>query len=330
MKNHLSIIASILSARFFQNKPVIVTWQITGNCQAMCKCCDFWRVKDKQDLSLQLIKKTLDELEANGTKILHFTGGEPLLRKDIGKILAYAAEKKFYISLNSNGLLVKKKKNIINRYVDVVKLSLDGNEDTHNFMRGVDCYSKVIEAIKVLKKINKKILITMVVTRKNIDQLENVVDLVKKYNLKVSLQVASDKVLLSDRINQYCVDKKELSLLIEKIIALKKSSKGRYISNSIAAIKRIKNKQKRRCYLLKVGTRINYDGVLEPCSHKRMQGPLFDTKISKSNSFTKIYKRMKLDLDCAYPCWCAARIEANLILSFDLRSILCLFKNKYF
>ena len=53
--------------------------------------------------------KLLDDLAALGTRWLTLSGGEPLLRRDIGALIARALEKRLHVRLSTNGILVPKK-----------------------------------------------------------------------------------------------------------------------------------------------------------------------------------------------------------------------------
>jgi len=58
-------------------------------------------------------------------KVLDVTGGEPLLRKDIHEVLAYARKAGFRkIILNTNGLLLDSCEDCL-KYVDTLSISLD-------------------------------------------------------------------------------------------------------------------------------------------------------------------------------------------------------------
>ena len=77
--------------------------------------------------SYEKIKETLNNASGLDIKYVRFTGGEPLLRKDLLKILKYAKTKGFYIFLNTNATLLDN--TIIKhleKYVDNILVSLCG------------------------------------------------------------------------------------------------------------------------------------------------------------------------------------------------------------
>ena len=84
---------------------MIVSWNTTNKCNMYCEHC--YRDSGKEDLSLQLKKETLlEEIAKAGFKIMIFSGGEPLIRKDIFELINYASKLGLRPVLGSNGSLI--------------------------------------------------------------------------------------------------------------------------------------------------------------------------------------------------------------------------------
>ncbi len=146
LKDKLFVINSLLMARVFKKKtPLIVSWAITTRCNKSCAYCDIWNIKVKE-LETAHVFSLISELSRLGTRIIHFTGGEPLLREDIGMIIDCCSERGILTSINSNGSLMKQRiKELKN--LNLVGLSLDGPEDVHDSIRGKGSYGEVIAAL---------------------------------------------------------------------------------------------------------------------------------------------------------------------------------------
>ena len=83
--------------------------KLTENCQAKCVTCDYWKTRWEDGLSTERAVETINRLSDFGIRYLRFTGGEPLLRRDLFEILRRADTSRFKrISLQTNGLLLKK------------------------------------------------------------------------------------------------------------------------------------------------------------------------------------------------------------------------------
>lgn len=103
-----------------------------------------------------------------------FTGGEPLLSENTLPVARYAKKLGFTTRLLTNATLIDESNvNEISECFDHFKISMDGStEEKHEFYRGQGSYSKTIHAINLLKKINKNILVAMVVTKENMDDVD--------------------------------------------------------------------------------------------------------------------------------------------------------------
>ncbi len=116
---------------------------------------------------------------------LHFTGGEPLLRKDLFEILGYAHEHGFLISLMSNGTLIDGSlaRRIRDAYVTDVQISLDGLERTHDSLRGIGSYNRALEGIRNLVAQGIATSVNLTVSRVNMGQTGDLVRLAEELGI---------------------------------------------------------------------------------------------------------------------------------------------------
>lgn len=142
-------------------------WHVTTNCSNRCKHCYMYDNKTfenerKNTLSLDDLVKILDSLrsfeEKYNTKFsnIAFSGGDPLLRKDIFEFFQEVKKRNININILGNPetldeSIVKKftKLNIYN-----FQMSLDGLEKTHDFFRSEGSFKRTVEKTKLLKKYN--------------------------------------------------------------------------------------------------------------------------------------------------------------------------------
>lgn len=144
---------------FVLKGPLKVCFQPTRRCNQHCVyCSESGFVKE---LSLPKIKLLFKNLRSANVKFLSITGGEPLVRKDIKKIISLAKRQGFKISLDSNALLIDSKMaSFLKRKVCLVNTSLDGGPEKHNMLRGD--YEKVIAGIKRLAAKKVPVIVSMV------------------------------------------------------------------------------------------------------------------------------------------------------------------------
>jgi MoaA/NifB/PqqE/SkfB family radical SAM enzyme len=137
---------------------------VTWLCNSKCKGCGIWEIPFdapqlvRDELTLDEIKALLDSRELAGLRRLVFTGGEPLLRKELPEIARHAAARRpgIAVSIVTNGL-VRRTPEIARAIVEAgavlhLSFSLDGIGERHDAMRGVrDNFKKMIALVEALK-----------------------------------------------------------------------------------------------------------------------------------------------------------------------------------
>lgn len=166
----------------------------TIRCNLNCIMCDYKaRQRRVEDMTFDFFKKAIDQLP-NLQKI-HLHGiGEPLLNKDLVKMIAYAKRKEIFVCFNSNFTLMNEKnsKDLIETGLDELRISLDTpDKKTYKEIRGKDKFDTVIKNIQTfvsiknkLRKITPHLKICIVILRKNIKQIPKMIDLAIKLQIK--------------------------------------------------------------------------------------------------------------------------------------------------
>lgn len=181
-----------------QSIPRKIEFGATFNCQCSCSQCSSHKMKDekKEPLTLSEIKKIAEDSLNLGIVHANITGGEPLLRKDLGEIIGFFKPDRTVVTLSTNGLLLDREKIIaLKGYgIAIIKMSLDSpDRDIHDSNRGIKgCYDKVIESLSIIKEIGGiKGMISTVVTKDNIDSgaLWSLLEKAEKYNAFLGLNI---------------------------------------------------------------------------------------------------------------------------------------------
>lgn len=158
----------------FIHHPVLCNYYVTYRCNAACKFCDIWE-KPSPYVTLHSAAQNLQDLKKLGVKVIDFTGGEPLLHRDIDQLLALAKSYKFITTLTTNGLLYPKYAEKLRGKVDMLHFSLDSSiKEEHDTLRGIACYDFVMESIQVAQKLNERPDILFTVFEHNVHQIEKV------------------------------------------------------------------------------------------------------------------------------------------------------------
>jgi len=169
---------------FVPGAPFQVVWDVTYACNLRCKHCYATAGRPLPDeLTTDEAMDAIDKLNRLGVTIISFSGGEPLVRKDIYDLMNYAYEKGIYVAVATNGTLITEEvaEKMKNAGVGYVQISLDGTKETHENFRGIKgCYDKTVEGIKNCVKQGFFVNISMTVTKYNYQDVDAVISLCEK------------------------------------------------------------------------------------------------------------------------------------------------------
>jgi MoaA/NifB/PqqE/SkfB family radical SAM enzyme len=123
-------------------RPTDASIKLTENCQARCVTCDYWKTHWTDHIDTQAAIRLIGRLGEIGITTLRFTGGEPLLRRDLFDVLAAIDPTPFTtIGIQTNGLLLKRHSQRINASpITHVSVSLDAIGERNDEIRGVRGY----------------------------------------------------------------------------------------------------------------------------------------------------------------------------------------------
>ncbi|MFQ5636709.1 MAG: radical SAM/SPASM domain-containing protein [bacterium] len=160
--------------------PLKAEWEVIHQCNASCQTCLHWQGKpDSNILSTTEGKTLIKQMAESGLLNLSFTGGEPLLRKDLVELIDYAKELGLFTSLMTNGLLIteRRARQLLDVNLDTLYLSIDAADPALNDeLRGLSGYFDLaMTAIDNLKSMRRnaapKIILKTTISNKNVTQL---------------------------------------------------------------------------------------------------------------------------------------------------------------
>ncbi len=241
--------------------PEEIMIEVESKCNFNCQFCynknSFAsRGRGVENLPSDFLKKVIDNIKKTGIKIVRFTGGEPLLRKDIFELMEYAKFKNLEVRLNTNASLIDKNSaKKLSHFVDNILVPLEAvNPKEEAKISGfLNSFSKKNRAIKLLQKYGVKIVRAgTVATRKNIKNLEKFFKLVLKLNLdeweiyRPIPVIRSGIPQITSGKTRKCIEEwsfKDVKVLVEKLIKFREiSGKTFFIANGIPFCSYNKNK----------------------------------------------------------------------------------------
>jgi len=163
-------------------------WQSTLRCNLRCGHCavpaEGWDAAREMDT--RQVKSMLDrfarDFDVSRIGALAISGGEPTLRADLPEIVAHASALGFRVGLDSNGLSLGRRTELIDRLVGsglaLPCLSFDGLEATHDANRGVACHEWVVKALDYFARKHPRLPLqtVTVVTRRNLPELPRILE----------------------------------------------------------------------------------------------------------------------------------------------------------
>lgn len=130
----------------------LVMFGVTARCNSRCASCDFWKADGASDMTPAEVARLADELAALGTRVVVFTGGEPLYRPDVFDLADTFRARGLRLHLLTSGLALERfARDVAARFVDVT-VSLDGpSPELYRRVRGVDGFAALARGVKALR-----------------------------------------------------------------------------------------------------------------------------------------------------------------------------------
>ncbi len=154
--------------------PVLCNYYVTYRCNATCGFCDIWE-RPSPYVTLDNARANLRDLRRLGVRVVDFTGGEPLLHRQLPELLREAKQLGFITTVTTNALLYPKQAERLRGLVDMLHFSLDSPvADEHDRSRGVKCFDKVMESIQVARQLGERPDILFTVFEHNVQQIRAV------------------------------------------------------------------------------------------------------------------------------------------------------------
>jgi 12,18-didecarboxysiroheme deacetylase len=174
--------------QFSKDKRPVVVWNATRRCNLKCIHCysSSQNVQYGYELKTEEGKKLIADLAAFGSPVILFSGGEPLLRRDLPELIQFAVDKGMRAVISTNGTLITKERATIfsKMGLSYVGVSIDGMKATHDRFRGVKgAFDATIRGIRNCQDTGIKVGVRFTITRKNYKEIPAIFDFIEKENI---------------------------------------------------------------------------------------------------------------------------------------------------
>jgi MoaA/NifB/PqqE/SkfB family radical SAM enzyme len=215
--------------------PVLVHFEVTLRCNARCGFCDYW----KTDASAKRdeIGSFADAARYFNPMLVAFTGGEPLLRRDLEDLVAAVAgvlRLKYIMLLTHGGMLTTDRaRSLWDAGVNQFNISLDYLDERHDAARGIPGLSRrILGTVSNMRAVGiDSIRFNTVIKRDNIDDILPIVHRAAELGCGVNLSVYTD-AKNGNRDHLLATDTHtRVDALVAELLAFKRRKRG-VITNS--------------------------------------------------------------------------------------------------
>ncbi len=134
-----------------ETPPVCLYLEVTNRCNLLCETCPrtFETLEPPADMSWELFTRIVDQLPKVARVVLHGVG-EPMLVKDLPRMIRYLKDRGTYVLFNTNGTLMQPKRfqELIDTGLDELRVSLDAaDRETYAKVRGKDYFNRIVRDV---------------------------------------------------------------------------------------------------------------------------------------------------------------------------------------
>ncbi|MCU0847987.1 MAG: radical SAM protein [Spirochaetes bacterium] len=167
-----------------ERRPIVV-WTATRTCNLSCVHCytDSSNIKYADELDTDEGLAMINDLADFSIPSLLFSGGEPLTRKDLFRLIEHSAGKNIRPVISTNGTLIDREnaRNIKNSGVVYVGISLDGMEEVNDRFRGMKgAFSKAMKGFEHLIAVGQRVGLRLTLTKRNYTDLHKIFDFIRE------------------------------------------------------------------------------------------------------------------------------------------------------
>ena len=143
-----------------QRKPVCLYLETTNRCNLLCTTCPrtYEELEPPADMSWELFTTIVDQVPDLARAVLHGVG-EPMLVKDLPRMVRYLKDRGTYVLFNTNGTVLNAKNGraLIEAGLDELRVSLDASTpESYRVVRGKDYFSRILKNVRAFREMQER------------------------------------------------------------------------------------------------------------------------------------------------------------------------------
>lgn len=141
--------------------PVCLYLETTNRCNLLCETCPrtFEELEPPADMSWEMFTRIVDQVPNVARVVLHGVG-EPMLVKDLPRMIRYLKARGTYVLFNTNGTLMQPKRfaELIDTGLDELRVSLDAaDRASYARVRGKDFFGRIVRDVSKFTAYQKQV-----------------------------------------------------------------------------------------------------------------------------------------------------------------------------
>lgn len=216
-------------------RPILVHFEVTMRCNARCGFCDYW--KTPADEKARELKSFADAARFFNPMMVTWTGGEPLLRRDLESLVSAvdrAISLKYMTLITHGGMLtLERARSLWDAGINQFNISLDFLDQRHDAARGIPgLVDKIFTVVPAMRSAGiDGIRFNTVIKRSNLDQLLPIVRRAEALGVGVNFSSYTDNKNGNPEGLIGADDLAQLDATIRELLAFKRRRRG-VITNS--------------------------------------------------------------------------------------------------
>ena len=232
---HVPLFAAKYVYLHLKRFPILVHFEVTMRCNARCDFCDYW--KNGADATRSDVASYAEAARYFDPVMITFTGGEPLLRRDLEELVAAVAGaiRIRYLAMITHGAMLtpERARSLWQAGLNQFNISLDYLDARHDAARGIPgLAAKILDTVPRMRALGiDGIRFNTVIKQSNLDQLVPIVECAAALGVGVSFSAYTDakngnRAHLVSREQQ-----QHLEEVIAELLALKRRKRGVIVSS---------------------------------------------------------------------------------------------------
>ena len=174
--------------QFSKDKKPVVVWNMTRRCNLKCVHCYAQALDEqgKDEIDTPAAKEIINDLADYGAPVMLFSGGEPLVRRDLVELASHAVGRGMRAVISTNGTLITRDKarELKDVGLSYVGISIDGGPEVHDRFRGVPgSFDKAMQGVENCQEQGLKVGLRFTVNKRNVAEVPKIFQLLKDMNI---------------------------------------------------------------------------------------------------------------------------------------------------